>query len=107
MSGMLLTYFLLSSFIWLLGYFHNGRLVRPKWKVPGKFLFYVGVSTLLAYFFQHYALIFIILHPLIGLYFHTKICREHNINWWTCQPEEKYLELQERWAKGDFGKKDD
>jgi len=24
------------------------------------------------------------------------------IIWWTCEPKEKYLELQEKWAKGEF-----
>lgn len=97
-------YMLTASFIWFLGYFHNGRLVRPKWKIPGKFFFYVSISCLLAHWYAHYSLLFIIGHPLIGLIFHTKICRENAINWWTCQPEERYLEIQERWAKGDFSK---
>jgi len=96
------TYFILAVVIWLAGYLHNGKLVRPKWKIPGKFIFYVGVSVALAHWWQHYALLFVIGHPLIGLVFHTKICRAHGINWFSCEPREKYLEVQERWAKGNF-----
>ncbi|MEO0899254.1 MAG: hypothetical protein AAFY71_22775 [Bacteroidota bacterium] len=99
-------YLLVAVLIWGLGYLHTGKFVRPKWKIPGKFLFYVGVSTALVYAFGHWALLFIIGHPLIGLLFHVKVCKDHHINWLTCEPKEKYLELQEKWAKGDFGKKD-
>jgi hypothetical protein len=96
-------YYLISTvLIWLLGYFHNGKFVRPKWKIPGKFFFYVGVSFALVYWFKHWALLFIIGHPLIGFLFHLNICSKHSINWRTCEPRDKYLALQEKWAKGDF-----
>jgi hypothetical protein len=51
-----------------------------------------------------YALIFIIGHQLLGGIGHFWICRKHGINWLTCEPEEKYLELTEKWARGDFSK---
>ncbi|MBK6263409.1 hypothetical protein JKA74_00065 [Marivirga sp. S37H4] len=104
MRNIEIAYLLLATAIWFAGYFHNGRFVRPKWKIPGKFVFYVGVSFALTYWFGHWALIFILGHPIIGLIFHTKVCRENNINWLSCEPREKYLELQEKWAKGDFTK---
>jgi hypothetical protein len=92
-------YLLLAIVIWIAGYFHTGRLVRPKWKIPGKFIFYITLSVILILWIEHYSLIFIIGHQSIGLIYHTKICYEHKINWWTCEPEEKYLEIQEKWAK--------
>ena len=36
--------------------------------------------------------------------FHTKVCKDNDINWLTCEPKERYLELQEKWAKGGFDK---
>ncbi len=99
-----LVYLAIAIFIWVTGYFHNGRFVRPKWKIPGKFIFYISISFFLVHWFEHWALIFIIGHPLIGLLFHVKVCRENNINWQTCEPVEKYLDLQNKWAKGDFRK---
>lgn len=102
MSNIQFGYILLSIIIGVIGYFHNGKFVRPKWKIAGKFIFYVAVSTLLTYWLNHYSLLFIIGHPLIGLIFHIKICKKHNINWQTCEPKEKYIELQEKWAKGNF-----
>lgn len=105
MSSLETNYLILALLIWFAGYFHNGKLVRPKWKVPGKLLFYVGVAFVLTHWWQHYALLFIIGHPLIGLVFHTKICSAHGINWFSCQPHEKYLEVQQKWAKGDFSGK--
>lgn len=95
-------YTILAVMIWFIGFFHNGKFVRPKWKIPGKFIFYVGVSFLLTHWFNHYALFFIVGHPLIGFMFHLKICKKHDINWISCEPKEKYLALQEKWAKGDF-----
>ena len=102
MNNIQIYYLIISIGIWILGYLHNGKFVRPKWKIPGKFIFYVGVAFLLVFWFQHWALIFIIGHPLIGLIFHTKICKAHDINWLTCEPRERYIEIQEKWAKGDF-----
>lgn len=99
-------YLLLSILIWFVGYFHNGRFVRPRWKILGKFIFYVGVSFVLVRWFDHWGLIFILGHPVLGLIFHTKVCRAHDINWLTCQPREKYIELQQKWAKGDFANSD-
>lgn len=97
-------YLIIAIIIWGIGYLHTGRFVRPKWKIPGKFLFYIGVSLGLAYWLGHYSLIFIIGHQLIGLAFHWITCKRHDINWITCEPRERYLALQEQWAKGDFKK---
>lgn len=102
MQSIEITYLTVALTIWLLGYFHNGKFVRPKWKIPGKLLFYLGITFLLVNWVGHWALFFIIGHPLIGLIFHINVCRKNNINWKTCQPREKYLNLQEKWAKGDF-----
>ncbi|EAY25810.1 hypothetical protein [Microscilla marina] len=95
-------YLLVAVLLWVLGYLHTGKLVRPRWKQPGKAVFYLTISVALIYWFDHYALFFIILHPLLGLVFHIRVCRRHHINWKTCQPREKYIELQEKWAKGEF-----
>ena len=95
-------YLLLAVLIWFLGYFHTGRFVRPKWKIPGKFIFYIAVSYGLAYWFEHWSLIFIIGHPLIGLIFHIRACRKNDINWVNCEPRDKYIELQEKWGKGEI-----
>lgn len=90
---------ILAIIIWILGYIHNGRFVRPRWKVPGKFIFYVGISYILINEFGMYSLIFIVGHPLIGLTFHTILCKKHNINWLTCEPSDIYLQQIEKWSK--------
>ncbi len=102
MTLLLLT--LLALCLWVPGYFHTGRFVRPRWKISGKFIFYMSISFALAYWFGYYSLIFILGQPLLGLVFHIKVCKKHQINWLTCEPKEKYLALQEKWAKGDFTK---
>jgi len=96
---------LIAAEIWILGYLHTGRFVRPRWKIPGKFIFYVGVSFVLALWIGHFSLIFIIGHQLIGLIFHIRACNRNNINWLRCEPRDKFLELQEKWASGDFKKR--
>ena len=102
MNNIEIIYLFIAITIWVAGYFHNGRFIRPKWKIPGKFIFYVGVSFALVYWLGHWGLIFILGHPIIGLIFHIKVCKENNIDCVTCEPREKYIELQEKWAKGDF-----
>lgn len=104
MNDIEIIYPIIATVIWIAGYFHTGRFVRPKWKIPGKFVFYVGLSYALTHWFGHWSLLFIFGHPILGLVFHLKICKENNIHWITCEPREKYLELQEKWAKGDFSK---
>lgn len=104
MSYIELVYLFIAILIWFAGYLHNGRFVRPKWKIPGKFIFYIGVSFVLVHWLGHWGVIFIIGHPLLGLVFHLKICKENDIDWLTCEPSEKYLGLQKKWAKGDFSK---
>ena len=88
--------------IWFLVFFHTGKLVRPKWKIPGKFIFYVAISWALTHWLGHWALIFILGHPLLGFIFHIVVCKKHHIDWRTCQPRDKYLALQTKWSKGDF-----
>src|SRR5690606_42116327 len=102
MNNFEIIYLAIATAIWFAGYFHSGRFVRPKWKIPGKFIFYVGVSFALVQWIAHWGLVFIVGHPTIGLYFHIKVCNENNIDWITCVPRDKYLELQEKWSKGDF-----
>jgi hypothetical protein len=38
----------------------------------------------------------------MGFIFHLKICKKHGINWISCEPREKYIALQEKWAKGEI-----
>jgi hypothetical protein len=97
-------YLFFAVVICMLGYIHSGRFVRPKWKIPGKFIFYTGVSFGLALWIGPFSLIFIIGHPLVGIIFHIRACRMNYIDWLKCEPREKYLELQERWASGDLKK---
>jgi len=92
----------LAIFIWVLGYLHTGKYIKPKWKIFGKLVFYLALSNLLIAWFGYYSLIFIIGHQLIGFIFHLKICKKYRIDWISCEPREKYLTLQEKWAKGEF-----
>ncbi len=102
MTFLEIIYVIIAALIWGLGFLHTGRFVRPKWKIPGKFIFYIGISWLLVHWLGHWGLVFIISHPLIGFIFHLRICRKHSIHWLTCEPQSKYLALQEKWARGEF-----
>ena len=96
-------YLLLAAVIWLFGFrFFGGRFIRPKWKQPGKFIAYMAISFVLLILIGHYALIFIIGHQALGGIWHYKICKKHGIDFWTSQPEAKYLKLTEKWAEGNF-----
>lgn len=98
-------YLILAVMIWFVSYhFFGGRFIRPHWKKAGKFFAYIFISFVLLATVGHYALIFIIGHQLLGGVGHFMICKKHDINWRTCQPEDKYIALTEKWAKGDFSK---
>lgn len=94
---------LLALVVWMGMFLHTGKFVKPQWKIVGKAFFYLAVSNLLIAWVGYYSLIFIIGHPLIGLVFHIKVCRQYDIDWVRCVPREKYIELQEKWARGEFG----
>ena len=96
-------YFLLAIAIWFLSYhYFGGKFIRPKWKKAGKLFAYLLISVVLLLSIGHYALIFIFGHQLLGGIGHIIICKKNGIDWQTCQPEERYIALTEKWAKGDF-----
>lgn len=93
-------YLILAAIIWFFSFrFFGGRFVRPKWKQTGKFIAYMTISFVLLILVGHYALIFIVGHQALGGIGHYMICKKYGIDFWTCQPEEKYLEVTEKWAK--------
>ncbi len=97
-------YLLLAVIIWGFSFrFFGGRFVRPKWKQFGKFVAYMTISFVLLTLVGHLALIFIIGHQALGGIGHYVICKKHNIDFWTCEPEEKYVEVTEKWARGEIG----
>ncbi|WP_347926140.1 hypothetical protein [Pontimicrobium sp. SW4] len=102
MSAYQIVYIVLSVTIWFIGFFHIGKYVKPIWKRYSKFVFYFGMSILLIFWVKHYSLIFIVGHQVLGLVFHIKACKKHDIDWKTCEPKDKYLELHEQWGKGKF-----
>lgn len=85
--------------LWSLMALRYGSLVRPRWKLPGKALFYLGVALALASTVGHWSLIFIVGHQLLGFVGHLAMCRKHAIDWWTCEPRDRYLALQTEWAE--------
>ncbi len=96
-----LPYVALATALAALGYVHTGRVVRPKWKLPWKIGRYLLISGVLAYFLGPWSLIYIFGDVLIGLVFHTWVCRTYDINWWTLAPEDRYVALTEKLARGE------
>lgn len=96
---------LLALIIWFGGFFVFGKFIAPRWKVAGKFIAYFAITILLSFYTGHWALIWIIGHQFLGWAGHIWWCRKHGINWITCEPRQKYLELRP-WAEWDgFEKK--
>jgi len=91
--------------LWLTGFALFGRFIAPRWKVGGKLIFYLAVAAGLSAWVGHWSLIWIVGHPLLGIAGHVWWCRKHGINWVTCRPRDRYLELRP-WAQQDgFAKK--
>ena len=96
-------YFTFAVILWFLSYhFFGGRFIRPKWKKAGKLIAYLIISGVMLVVIGHYALIFIVGHQMLGGVGHFIICKKNGIDWRTCQPEERYIALTEKWAKGNF-----
>ncbi len=83
--------------LWSVGFTLFGRFIAPRWKVGGKLVFYLAVSTVLTWWVGHWSLIWIVGHPLLGVAGHVWWCRRNGINWITCEPRDRYLELRP-WA---------
>ncbi len=86
--------------LWCAGFVLFGRFIVPRWKVAGKLLFYLALAVLLSYQFDHWSLLWIIGHPLLGIGGHIWWCQRHGINWLSCRPRAKYLQLRP-WASRD------
>jgi uncharacterized membrane protein len=87
-----------AVFTWAAGYALLGRFIAPRWKIFGKLAFYLAASAVLSSLVGHWSLIWIIGHPALGIGGHIWWCRQHGIDWLTCEPRERYLELRP-WAR--------
>lgn len=98
-----LGYLAIGLALWAVAFLRfGGRYVKPRWKLVGKLIRYIIVSYILLTWFGHWAVLYILIDPLIGLTFHIYICRQHDINWRTVEPRERYIALMEKFGKGDF-----
>jgi hypothetical protein len=83
--------------LWLGGFALFGRFIAPRWKIGGKLAFYLAVTALLHVAVGHWALIWVVAHPLTGIAGHAWWCRRHGIDWIRCEPRARYLALRP-WA---------
>lgn len=86
--------------LWVGGFLLFGRFISPRWKVAGKLAFYLVVSWVLSMTAGNWSLIWIVGHPLVGVAAHAWWCRRNGINWVTCEPRDRYLQLRP-WAQAD------
>jgi hypothetical protein len=95
------TYIVLAIVVFIFGYFHTGRHLRPRWKIAGRMLMYLGGATVTVVWLHHFSLMFIIGYPVVGLILHTQLCEKNGIDWWTCEPVEKFAALRNSWGSWD------
>lgn len=79
----------LQAFLYLL----FGRYVEPRWRMLPLVACYFLITWILANSFGWWSLLWIVGHPALGLFAHASWCRNHGIDWRTCEPRERYLEL--------------
>ena len=96
--GLIVMGIVLAIMHWRFG----GRFVRPRWKQIGKVLASLVLTYLTMVWLGPLGLMIPLAHQAIGVIGHIVICRRHDINWWTIQPRNRYVALQEKWARGDF-----
>jgi hypothetical protein len=91
---------LIAALLQLLLYRVFGRFVAPRWKIFPKFGFYFLITWILATSLGWWSLVWIIGHPVLGILAHAFWCRNHGIDWRTCEPREAYLRLRP-WGRDD------
>lgn len=91
---------IIAACIEAVGLYFTGRFIFPAFKRVGKPLFYLGVTLGLAYWLGWWALIFVIVHPLIGIWAHITFCKKIGMDPLKGDPQ-KYREAQEA-AMKDF-----
>jgi len=79
----------LQAFLYLL----FGKYVEPRWKVLPLIACYFLITWILAARFEWWSLVWIIGHPALGLFAHASWCANHEIDWRTCEPLDRYLAL--------------
>jgi len=103
MSDVLVINLVAALLIWMAGFAVFGRFIAPRWKVWGKLAFFLLVTGALSLWLGLWALVWVVGHQGLGLLGHAWWCGKHGIDWLTCQPRDRYLELRP-WAAADgFG----
>lgn len=72
------------------------RVIWPRWKIPGKILFYVGAVALLSLWIGSWSVLLGWLHQAMGFAFHIRFCRRHGFTWWAVEDPERYVTLSKR-----------
>ncbi|MEM7159160.1 MAG: hypothetical protein AAF799_40360 [Myxococcota bacterium] len=70
------------------------QLIWPSWKRAAKPVFYLGMTALLTHGLGPWALVFVVLHPLLGWLAHYGFCRKHDMNPWKVEDPQRYVALQ-------------
>lgn len=80
----------------LQGYIYHlfGRYAGTGWRFYPRILFYLLISWIMAGSLGWWSLIWIVGHPALEIIAHVSWCRNHGIDWKTCEPREKYLRLR-------------
>lgn len=77
----------------LVGLALTHRLIWPRWKLPGKLVFYTGAIALLSLWIGSWSVALGWAHQLLGLAFHIRFCRRHGFTWYAVEDPERYVEL--------------
>ncbi len=77
----------------LLGLALTHRLVWPRWKLPGKVVFYVAAVALLSLWLGSWSVVIGWAHQLTGLLFHVRFCRQHGFTWYAVEDPVRYVQL--------------
>jgi hypothetical protein len=100
MESSLAIQLLIAALLQLLLFRLFGRFVTPRWKIYGKMGFYFLITWVLATSLGWWSLLWIVGHPVLGILAHAFWCRNHGIDWVTCEPRDEYLRLRP-WALED------
>jgi hypothetical protein len=69
------------------------RLIWPRWKLPGKIVFYVAVVALLSVWIGSWSVVLGWVHQMAGILFHIRFSRLHGFTWYAVEDPDRYVAL--------------
>lgn len=77
----------------LFGLAITGPLIWPRWKIPGKIVFYLAAIAALSLWVGRWSVVIGWLHQGLGMALHIRFCARHGFTWYRVEDPSRYRVL--------------